>query len=61
MKNNVIIGCMGDNSNKESEISKVVKSLLATNGIPAFTLDLSTTDEHQKILLDEVEKGFSLK
>lgn len=61
MKSNVNIGGIGDNHKKEPEISRVVKSLLATNEIPAFTLDLSTTDEHQKRLLTELEKGFNLK
>lgn len=55
MKSNVNIGC---NSDKSPKINNVVKSLLATNEIPAFTLHIKNSYEQQKRLLVEVEKGF---
>lgn len=58
MKSNVNIGCIGCNSDKSPKINNVVKSLLAANEIPAFTLHIKNPYEKQKRLLIEVEKGF---
>lgn len=61
MKSNVNIGCIGCNSDNSTKINGVVKSLLAANEIPSFTLHIKNPYEHQKSLLVEVEKGFKMK